>query len=98
MRESLIARGVISVGDLAAMPPSALERLPFIGPAKLARLRGALRRLAGRERVPDSLSELDNLLKEELGERTWQALGLVIGLHDGKTRSLSEVATALGVS
>lgn len=98
IRESLVARGVFSIGDLAAMPPSALERLPFIGPGKLARLRSALRRLAGRERVPETLAELDELLKEELGERTWEALGQVFGLGDGIARSLAEAAAAVGVS
>jgi serine/threonine protein kinase len=98
MRESLVARGVFSIGDLAAMPPSALERLPFIGAGKLVRLRGALRRLAGRERVPETLADLDEELNKELGERTWAALVQVVGLRDGVTRSLSEAAAVLGVS
>jgi serine/threonine protein kinase len=97
MRESLVARGVFSVGDLASMPPAALERLPFIGPGKVARLRDALRRLAGREPVPETLDELDDLLKEELGEPTWAALAQVVGLRDGVPRSLAEAAAALGV-
>jgi len=98
MREALVARGVFSIGDLASMPTSALDNLAFIGPAKLARVRGALRRLAGRERVPETLAELDLLLKEELGERTWEALAQVVGLGDGVTRSLSEAGAAIGVS
>lgn len=98
MKEALLARGVFSIGDLAAMPPGALERLPFIGRAKLTRLRAAMRRLAGRERLPETLAELDALLKEELGDKTWEALTHVVGLRDGKTRSLAEVGSALGVS
>jgi serine/threonine protein kinase len=98
IKESLVAHGVFSVGDLASMPPSALSGLPFIGPGKLSRLRGALRRLAGREQLPETLAELDDLLRAELGERTWEALTLVVGLRDGLTRSFSEVAAAMGVS
>ena len=98
MKEALVGRGILSIGDLATMPPHALEAIPFIGPAKLARVRLALRRLAGREELPETLGDLDHLLKEELGERAWEVLAKVIGLHDGRTRSLSETATELGVS
>ena len=98
IRDALIARGVFSIGDLASMPPDALEALPSIGPGKLGRLRTALRKLAGRERVPETLAELDALLKDELGESVWKALGHVIGLHDGRVRSQAEAAGALGVS
>jgi serine/threonine protein kinase len=98
VRDSLTARGVFSVGDLASMPPNGLQQLPGIGTAKLERLRAALRRLAGRERVPETLAQLEIVLKEELGERTWEVLSQVIGLRDGVTRSQSEVATAMGVS
>jgi serine/threonine protein kinase len=98
MKEALIARGVFTVGDLARMPPLALQALGSIGPGKIARLRGALRRLAGREKVPETLAELDELLKDEVGERAWEALAQVIGLRDGRTRSLTEAAAALGVS
>lgn len=98
LKETLIARGVFTIGDLATMPPGTLERLPFIGSGKLLRLRGALRRLAGRERVPETLAELDARLKDELGERTWAALTHVIGLHDGRPRAQSEAAGVLRVS
>jgi serine/threonine protein kinase len=98
IKEALVARGVFSIGDLAAMPPVTLGQLPFIGPGRLDRLRKALRRLAGRERVPETLAELDGHLKEEIGDRTWGAIGQVVGLYDGRTRSLSEAASMLGVS
>jgi serine/threonine protein kinase len=84
MKEALIARGVFSVGDFAAMPPVAVERLPFFGPGKLARLRAALRRLAGREPAPETLGELEELLRDELGERAWAALAHAVGLRDGR--------------
>jgi len=98
IKDALMARGVFSIGDLASMPPAALEVLPAIGPGKLARVRAALRRLAGRERVPETLAELDALLKDELGESTWKALVHVIGLGDGRARSQTEAAGAIGVS
>lgn len=98
IKDALVAHGVFSIGDLASMPPGALEAFPTIGPTKLARVRAALRRLAGRERVPETLAELDLLLKDELGESSWTALAQVIGLHDGRARSQSEAATAIGVS
>ena len=98
IKDALMARGVFSIGDLASMPPGALEAFPSIGPGKLVRLRAALRRLAGRERVPETLDELDELLKNELGESTWKALAHVIGLGDGLARSQTEAAGALGVS
>jgi serine/threonine protein kinase len=98
VKESLAESGVFSIGDLAAMPPSGLERLPGIGPGRLGRLRAALRRLAGREQVPETLAELDNLLKQEVGERQWEALTQVIGLRDGLMHSQSTVGTALGLS
>ncbi|MBN2195250.1 MAG: protein kinase [Polyangiaceae bacterium] len=98
VRGSLNARGLLTVGDLAAMPPATLQRLPAIGPGKVERLRLALRRLAGREEVPETLADLDARLREELGAPRWDALSLVVGLHDGTVRSQSEVATAIGVS
>ena len=98
VKESLTARGVFSIGDLAAMPPGGLEGLPSVGPGKVERLRAALRRLAGREHLPETLSELDSLLHEELGQRAWEVLARVVGLRDGLAHSQSEAATALGMS
>lgn len=98
LKATLIARGVYTIGDLASMPPIAFAQLPSVGPAKLAALRSALRRLSGREALPETLDELDAALAAEVGESGWKALSLVLGLHDGQTRSQSEVATALGVS
>jgi len=98
VRDSLIARGVFSIGDLAAMPPSSLEGLPSVGPGKLERLRAALRRLAGRERLPETLDELDGLLRKEIGQRGWEVLAQVVGLSDGIPRSQSDAATTLGMS
>jgi|GEM_PF-2113817 len=98
LREALVERGVLSVGDLATMPASALEQLPGVGPGKLARVRTALRRLAGREALPETLADLEGLLKQDFGDRAWEALAQAMGLRDGVARPQAEIATALGVS
>jgi serine/threonine protein kinase len=98
MKEALVARGVLHIGHLATMPLDALERLPFIGQVRMARLRAAMRRLAGREELPETLEELHNAIKEGFREPTWEALAHVVGLRDGRARTLSEVAAMLGVT
>lgn len=98
IRGALEELEVHTIGALSAMPPRVLEHLPAVGPHKLSRLRVALRRLAGRERLPESLAELGELLREELGDRIWEAISLVFGLTDGRARTHIEVAQALSVS
>jgi serine/threonine protein kinase len=97
LRAALLERGVFTIGDIATMPPFALAQLPSVGPAKLASLRAALRRLAGREPLPETLAELEANLAEEVGDG-WAALVHVLGLRDGRPRSQSETAALLGVS
>jgi len=98
LRTTLVDQGVLTLGDLAAMPAFAVGALPAFGPTKLEALRSVMRRLAGREAVPDSLDALDAALADELGERVHAALATTLGLHDGQVRSASQAAKELGVT
>lgn len=98
LKAALLERSVFTIGDLASLPPPMLAQLPSVGPEKLARLRTALRRLAGREPMPETLAELDHCLEEEVGKPAWAAISLVVGSGDGTPHTQAEAAVALGIS
>lgn len=98
VKAALTERGMTTIGDLAGMATSAVRALPGVGERRLAELRLALRRAAGREERPEHLDELSERLKAELGERRYEQLAAVVGLQDGVSRGISEVAAALGIS
>jgi serine/threonine protein kinase len=98
VKAALAATGVRTVGELAGMALLAVDGLPGVGPARVQALRDALRRVAGREALPETLDALDDALRAELGDRVHAALAGVLGLHDGVARPATDVAAELGVS
>jgi serine/threonine protein kinase len=95
---ALRAMGLRTLGELASTPAAAITEIDHLGPDKLARMRQGLLKLSGQVSGPDTLEALDDLLREELGDRPHAMLAAVFGLHDGNLLSLSEAGAQLDVS
>lgn len=98
VRGRLEEQGVRTVGDLARIPPDALEAIRGVGVRRIGKLRAALRRLAGQESGLESIDELDAALRDEVGMRAHEALTLALGLRGDDPVSPADLPRSLGVS
>jgi len=104
--------GLRTIGDLARVPPDALEDLEGVEDADVVELRAGLRRLAGLDSGFGSLAELDAalrdevgheaamaaLLRGEVGEPTYDALESAFGLTGNQPVPTTDLPDRLRVS
>jgi serine/threonine protein kinase len=95
-RRELESIGVLTTGELAALPDAAVADLDGVGRKTRTELRVALRRLAGVEERPTSWSAWVETLREETGEPAWAVLEALTGLRGGRVRSVEDVAEVRG--
>lgn len=98
LRAGLESLGVTSLKDLCSLPEAVLRDIPGVGVGRLTRVREALNQLAGLVPQPETLWELNERLKQELGHAVHQILAYTLGFVDGQAHTPAEAAEHLGLT
>ena len=98
VRGRLDEQGVRTVGDLARIPPDALQAIRGVGVTRIVKLRAAMRRLAGLVDGRDTIDELDAALRGEVHKRSHEALTQALGLGGQDPIPPGDLPGTLGVS